>query len=636
VAAFGFSRSSRNRTVGWIVVAILAAFLSTPVTLAQTSALTPPPYAAETIAAPPARPSAMLGAPIYQQNCALCHGVTGAGDGTQAAASGIAMRPLTDRATTWEVAPAEAFHLTKFGNGSSAKPAFQSFLNDVQLWQATFYAWSLHTDAEQVDLGAQRYADACARCHGVQGRGDGPEASPDLKVDFSDLRAMNVRSAAALDGGWRRAHPELGDDLSETERSTILDALRTFTYAPPWESPYQAGAGRIEGRLVQGSANAETPSNQEVSLMAYMNFTPVSVFTATTDAGGAFAFEQLATGPDVIYYVGSTYQDVVYGSDLFALSPLTPTLAMEIPVYETTTDASSVRFSRGQWVIDHVPGALRVRQFLIVANDHDRTVIGAPQAGSDRSVTVEVPLPPGAVGLALQDGALGARYVEADGRLFDTTPIRPGEQSRQISLLFELPYDGNEATLAASIAYPVDTFSLLVADLPNLSLAVSDWLEDVGNQTVQDVAYRVWHGALTEAGSLDLSLQNLIAAGEVDPRLAQAQNSQGVAPALTPPAIEEPGFGVPPLFASIAIGAVVLVIGASILLVKYSRDKAQTENVLRSERDRLLTAVAALDDRHAQGELDDETWSAERLVLMNRLRNVTESLDQMQPQRKRG
>jgi hypothetical protein len=338
----------------------------------------------------------------------------------------------------------------------------------------------------------------------------------------------------------------------------------------------------------------------------------------------------------VIYYVGSTYEDVVYGSDLFALSPLTPSIELEIPVYETTTDTSGLRFSRAQWVVDHQPGALRVRQFLIVANDQDRTVIASLHGDSDHAVTVEVPLPTEAIELALQDGALGARYIEIDGRLFDTTPIRPGAQSRQISMAYALPFEAAEATLAADIAYPVDTFSLLVADLPGLSIEHSDWLESVGNQTVQDVAYRVWHGALPESGEIEIALQNLIAAGEADPRLTQAQPEQAAASARTPSAFEEPGFGVPRLFAAIAMGAVVLVIGAGILFMKYSRDRVQAMYTLRAEKDRLLTEIAAIDDRHAASELDDETWSAERLTLMNALHGITESLDQLQPKGKRG
>ena len=35
------------------------------------------------------------------------------------------------------------------------------------------------------------------------------------------------------------------------------------------------------------------------------------------------------------------------------------------------------------------------------------------------------------------------------------------------------------------------------------------------------------------------------------------------------------------------------------------------------------------DDRHAAGDLDDETWSAERLALMNNLRTVTAELERL-------
>lgn len=629
LAALRCRHLSCKRIVGWIVVAVLSVVLTT----ANVSAQTPPPYAPDSISVPPDRPSAMLGAPIYQQNCAFCHGMTGAGDGSQSAPPGAVPQPINVPAHVWELAPAVAFHVTKYGSQPGEKPAFQNFLNDIQLWQATFYAWSLHTSADQVAAGMTIYTEQCASCHGGNGRGDGPEAGADLRIDFADLRAMNVRSPASLDNGWRAAHAEIGADLSEAERNAVLDAIRTFTYAPPWESPYQRGGeGVIEGRLVQGSEGAGLPVAQEVSLMAYMNFTPVSVFTATTGADGAFTFDRLKTGSDVVYYVGTTYEEVAYGSDLFALSPVTPSVEIEIPIYETTADAGQLRFSRVQWVIDHAPGALRVRQFLSVANDLDRTVVGQAIGESERAVTVALPVPATAVDLEFQDGALGARYIGSGDRIYDSTPIHPGAQSRQIMLAYSIPYADATASFAAEIPYPVDALGLLIADLPGLSVDVSESLESVGNQTVQDIAYRVWNGTLPTPGAVEIALENLIPAGGADPRLTQAQRT----PLIAPPVMAESGPPIPPLFAGLAIGAVVLVIGAGILYWIYARDKVQTLYLLRNDKERLLTEIASLDDRHARGEMDDETWSAERLTLMRSLHDVTDSLEQMQPSRKYG
>lgn len=79
-----------------------------------------------------------------------------------------------------------------------------------------------------------------------------------------------------------------------------------------------------------------------------------------------------------------------------------------------------------------------------------------------------------------------------------------------------------------------------------------------------------------------------------------------------------------------------LVIGGGILYWRYARDKRQTLQSLHDARDRLLTEIAAIDDRHAQGELDDETWSAERVTLMRTVRTTTTEIERLQAGRKRG
>lgn len=388
-----------------------------------------------------------------------------------------------------------------------------------------------------------------------------------------------------------------------------------------------SGDGAITGRIVQGTADAALPTAQPVTLMAYVNFAPVATLTTTTDLDGRFAFAQLATATDVVYFVGTHYADVAYGSDLLALSPLTPTLELEIPVYETITDSSALRVSRMQWVLDHQPGALLARQSVLIANAGDRTVIGGALDGADAPVTAALPVPAHVGGLTFQDGALGARYRQVGDVIYDTTPIRPGPQSRQVLIGYAVPYTGTAVTLTTDFTYPVDALTLLVADLPDLVVEVSAPLQNVGNQTIQGVAYRVFNGQLTAPQQVIVALQNLASPDRTDPRLT----SQATA---TPILVAAPADNVlaeiPPVFAALGAGALVLVIGASILFWKYSRDKRRAEQALLEAKERLLTQIALLDDRHAQGELDDESWSAERLALMRTLRTVTDDLERRQ------
>lgn len=594
------------------------------------AAQTPPVFSPDTVPAPVERPAALLGASIYQQNCAACHGMTGAGDGPDAATLSTAPQPLNDATAMQELSPAAAFHIAKFGSESGEMPDQLGLLNDGQLWQTVYYAWSLRTTADRVAAGAALYTAECASCHGESGRGDGPEAGDDLESDFTDQAAMIFRSPTALDAGWQEAHADLGADLGVDERQDVLEAIRTFTYRPPWESPLPAGEGVIEGRLVQGSAGAEPPAAQEMTLMAYMSFTPVATFTATTTADGGFRFDQLATAPEVVYYVGTDYAGVAYGSDLFSLAPLTPTVQLEIPIYETTAEPDALRISRTQWVVDQLPGELRVRQVLLVANDQDRTVIGRPLDGAERPVTAALPVPANAVDLQFQDGALDARYQRVGDVVYDTTPIRPGDQSRQVLMGYTIPFTATDAAFTTEFAYPVDALTLLVADLPGLEAEVSAPLEAVGNQTVQGVAYRVWNGQLDAAQAVTVAMQNLVPAGGSDPRLTPAALPTPILAA--PPAAASPT--IPPLFAALGVGALVLIAGAGILYWKYSRDKQKTLQMLLDAKERLLSEIAILDDRHAQGELDDESWSAERLALMNSLRTVTGDIERHTASRK--
>jgi hypothetical protein len=57
--------------------------------------------------------------------------------------------------------------------------------------------------------------------------------------------------------------------------------------------------------------------------------------------------------------------------------------------------------------------------------------------------------------------------------------------------------------------------------------------------------------------------------------------------------------------------------------------------MLLEAKERLLTEIAMLDDRHVpRVSLDDESWSAERLALMQTLRTVTDELERRQSERK--
>ncbi|MBW7882478.1 MAG: c-type cytochrome [Caldilineaceae bacterium] len=610
----------------WIIISFaVVSLLAVNAQDSRAQAPTPPPFVPEEVPVPSSPPSAFLGASLFQENCAPCHGPTGNSDGPTSSTLPAPPPRFADPATVWERSPAALFHTAKFGNMPALMPPWLNRLSDEQIWQAVFYAWSLHIDEQQVTAGQTLYAESCAACHGESGRGDGPDAESTL-FDFTDRAAMNLRTPAELDAAWRAAHADLGADWSVDQRRDVLEYVRTFSYSPPWESPYRSGNGAVKGRVVQATAGITGVSESTVALTAYMNFVPVATFTATTAADGSFAFTGLSTDPNVVYFGGASYENVTYGVDMLRLTEITPTLQLEIPVYSTTGDGSGLRINRANWIIDDQPGALSVGVIMNVGNSLDRTFTGSMVDGVDVPVTVAIPLPEGAIHIEFQDGALGGRYRQVGNMLYDTSPIRPGQETRQIFVSYVLPYSGNTASLTGAFDYPVGNLNLLVADLPGLEVEVDAPMEAVGNQTIQDVPYRVWNARDLDQPAIGVRLRNVIAEGDVDPRTLPGQG-QPAGGAVAPPLPAATTAPMEPLI-PLAMGLiVVLILVAGVVWPLRRRSRAGEQAALVAERERLLTAIAELDDRRNRGELDDEAWANQRAALKASLIGVTREMN---------
>ena len=107
--------------------------------------------------------------------------------------------------------------------------------------------YSLSAPEADIAKGAELFQANCARCHGENGAGDGPDAANlSVKpVDFTNQEYMAGKAAAdfytAISQGVAPEMPACGDQLSETDLWALTDYLRSLAFNASGSTLAQAG-----------------------------------------------------------------------------------------------------------------------------------------------------------------------------------------------------------------------------------------------------------------------------------------------------------------------------------------------------------------------------------------------------------
>ncbi|HEY7534860.1 MAG TPA: cytochrome c, partial [Thermodesulfobacteriota bacterium] len=101
---------------------------------------------------PENHPSFRAGMDLYERNCAQCHGVLGAGNGSLA--SGIKPPPtsFTDGNTIGGLSPFKIYNTMSFGIEGTAMPSFKNF-SEMDKWDVAFYVLSLRYSQKESEEG---------------------------------------------------------------------------------------------------------------------------------------------------------------------------------------------------------------------------------------------------------------------------------------------------------------------------------------------------------------------------------------------------------------------------------------------------------------------------------------------------
>lgn len=591
----------------------------------------------------PPRPA--NGSSLYTEKCAPCHGISGQGDGPQAAELPNPVAPLGNPEFARQAAPADWYEMVSRGNLERFMPPFTS-LSDRQRWDVVAYSYMLGIPADEIAAGQDLYNDHCASCHGEKGDGNGaeiPSQSPD-PIDFTDQAFMARRSAHDLfistSDGVSPAMPAFGDQLTESERWEIASYLRSLTFSLPAEtltgvSPTAeataessaggdepavaatnsdqtdeptAGKGTIAGTVTNASGG-ELLSGLEVTLRGFDDMQEVITQTTTVTADGSFLFEDVDMPDGRVFMTLVEYNEAVYGSDIGVVQPELLSLDLPIEVYETTTDDSVISVDRLHLFFEFTDeNTLRVIQLYIMSNMSDKTLV----ASADDQPTVKFRVPDGAQNLEFQDGILGDRYLVTEDGFGDSVAVRPGAGTYEVLYAYDLPYDGGY-DLSQELDYPVNAVVILMPE-GNVKIK-SDSLQDEGLRDVQGSQYRVYNGSMLPAGeNLELEIAGKTGGGGINLSSGSASSA---------------------IIGLAAFGFALIVAGVWLYQRNRTTNGEHTEDdeppagvtkdaIETASAETLMDAIIALDDLYKEGELPEDAYLKRRAELKERLRKVME------------
>lgn len=497
------------------------------------------------------------GKAAYDANCAACHGVTGRGDGEQAAS-------LSPKPASWDdqslLAKLSADNIAAVIRGEQAShPSFAGQLDEAQQ-----YAVAAHLRQLSFSAGGGSQQGVAAAQTPEAGT---PEA---LTVETGTPAAETPQSGTP--GAEGTAAPE---DL-------ILSNIT------------------ITGKVTNATPGGAIPEGMEVLVTAYAGMSPAFELTAPVDKDGNYIINDVEFNPELVYIAqvdanGLTFNsDILHGADVSS-----PIADLSLKIYDTTTDTTDLRTDRLHVFFDFTnPGTVQVVNLFIISNVGDRIV-----AGQDDAPVVQFPVPEGATNLAFQDGKMGDRYVETDNGFGDRMSIAPGIGQHQILYAYEMPYD-RSLKLNLTVPLPVDAAIVMVP--PAGVRLKSNQLTDAGQRSVQGMAFQMYqaNAALKAGDTLQLNLSGRVGSG------ASEIGEDSMLYVLVGGGV----FGV-----ALAAAGFWLYRRRQSEAAEDADEELPVDAVEAETSESLLEAIVALDDQHAAGGLPEEAYQERRADLKARL-----------------
>ncbi len=374
----------------------------------------------------------------------------------------------------------------------------------------------------------------------------------------------------------------------------------------------RADGGIVQGQVMNGTAGAAgTLQNLPVRLYLFSGNTLSDTKRATTDAQGAFRFEGVPTGNAWAAVATVEYAGVEYQSRMLDLSTGTD-FNGDVTVYETTAGDSALKIDRSHLIVEMGIGQLEVTELVILNNAGDRTYVGAEEVVPNRMATARLALPTGATDVSFSTEELAGAMVRTGEGFVDTRPVIPGQQ--QYVLSYALPCEGSTYNLTKPTIYQTTAIDVLV-DAPGAEVSAAA-LERLGTRQAEGRAYEHLAGSALDKGA-DVTIRFTGLGQPSAAQAARANAGSAVEGGNSPWWLD-----LAPLLALAALTPLVVVHLRRQDEEPWPLPQRQTASAVLAERERMLGAIADLDERYEAGQLDEGAYRKQRQAVKDELSNL--------------
>lgn len=371
------------------------------------------------------------------------------------------------------------------------------------------------------------------------------------------------------------------------------------------QTPEATGTGiTIEGQVTNAATGAAAPAGLSLMLHTYEGRSMTGMTNGVTNEQGRFRFANVETAPGRSFEVMVRYQDVTYFSELIEPRADQAQLDLPVTIRETTTDTTAVRVEQLHLLLDFTPGTVQISQVFILSNDGDRTVLSREGEG------LRFHLPAGATDVTFEGDRDGTRFVQEEGGFLDTAPVVPGQGTQSTLVRYSLPYN-DQIELEVPVDYPTANVSLL---LPEVGVAPGGSAWAAGQElVVRKRVHQVYNYQQRLPLVPDDTLQ-VVVVGQPELSIATPEPDASV----TPVADDRRQI----FFVGVLLSLVLIGSGAIWWWRDRQGEMAPAPDLAPAGHDSepealetILQAIAALDDAHEAGAIDEAEYQEQRTRL---------------------